>query len=236
VLDATAATTGIPLDTIFYDGETSTPNNRRRLTTSWTITSRTRVEIPLSSTSYATPEFLYSSLTSLLDTAVTSGAYSERLRASAAASNSTELLSADLSSLSYSEVSVDALQESDDDSETVIFASVFSAVAVVILGMGLWLYLRYYRHQVPGNNLGKVVCAPDDGAEEVDLEMVDSQLRKGRGSAKEAPGRYDADPEEDEEDDKLDEGEDSEEEQPASPLKMPVGLQPQKIDMFVEEA
>ncbi|KAJ1395044.1 hypothetical protein B484DRAFT_407694, partial [Ochromonadaceae sp. CCMP2298] len=84
VLDATAASTGIPVNTIFYDGDTSTPNNRRRLTTSWTIISSTRVEIPLSSTSYSTPELLFSSLTSLLDTAMTTGAYSTRLNAAAA--------------------------------------------------------------------------------------------------------------------------------------------------------
>jgi hypothetical protein len=89
VLNATAESMGIPLDTVYYTGDTAVAENRRlsatdqtpsnpslrRLTTSWTITASTRVEIPVGSTTYTTAKEVYAGLTSKLDTAVSSGTY-----------------------------------------------------------------------------------------------------------------------------------------------------------------
>jgi hypothetical protein len=69
------------------------------------------VEIPLGSTSYATPELLHSSLISLLDAAVTSGSYSAKLRAAAAVLHSTDLLSATATGMTYDGLLVDAPEE-----------------------------------------------------------------------------------------------------------------------------
>ncbi|KAJ1423726.1 hypothetical protein B484DRAFT_398554 [Ochromonadaceae sp. CCMP2298] len=70
------------------------PYMARKTSTSWEDSLRVlgRFEIPLSSTSYATPELLYSSLTSLLDKAIATGAATDRLRAAAASYECTELL------------------------------------------------------------------------------------------------------------------------------------------------
>ncbi|KAJ1398007.1 hypothetical protein B484DRAFT_406801 [Ochromonadaceae sp. CCMP2298] len=118
---------GIPLDTVSYTGETAIAENRRldenyenqalrRLTTSWTIIAKTKVEIPLGSTSYANATQLYASLVTMLDAAVTSGAFTTRLVSAASAAGATELVSVNVTAVSNSAVEVDdALDTLDDD-------------------------------------------------------------------------------------------------------------------------
>ncbi|KAJ1431007.1 hypothetical protein B484DRAFT_45213 [Ochromonadaceae sp. CCMP2298] len=83
---------------------------------------------------------------------MTSGAYSERLRAATAAFNATELFAATVTSMSYGGLSVDSLQDDDasagtdsgdrGDSGTIVIVLSAVGVAVVGLALGLWLWWR----------------------------------------------------------------------------------------------
>jgi hypothetical protein len=158
VLNATADSMGIPMDTVHIDGQSSIAENRRleesqslrRLTTSWTIIVTTRVEIPLGITSYTNSSQLYASITKMIETAVSSGAFTRKLVAAAEAYNAPGLLSANVTEVSNGAVSVDNTLDSEDSSDDDflygfnLYASigiiVGAAVFLVLLCAAVWYF------------------------------------------------------------------------------------------------
>jgi hypothetical protein len=159
VLNATAESMGISVNTVFFTGQIAFAENRRlssassvssvsstssvssasslslrRLTTSWTVLARTRVEISLGTTAYTDATLLYDSLTTSLGTAVAAGAYTESLNKAASALGASNLATADVTAVSNSAIEVDAPPTSSggDDSLTVGEVHVGIAVGVAI--------------------------------------------------------------------------------------------------------
>jgi hypothetical protein len=124
VLNVTASSMNIPIDTVEYVTGIATAESRRKLSefssislfvTTYSILAVTKVVIPLSATSYANPAQLYESLTTLLTDAVTSGAFTEQLVKVSASFNASVLATADVSGVSNSAASVDIPVPNDDD-------------------------------------------------------------------------------------------------------------------------
>ena len=103
VVSVTASSMGVSKNTVSFVSETAIANNRRKLSTSemtlfsttYTILAVTRVDIPLSSTIYATTTELYNTLTNKLDSAVKSGNFTTELILSAQSNNASELFTAE---------------------------------------------------------------------------------------------------------------------------------------------
>jgi len=162
VVNATAASMGTDISTVFYDGETAIPENRRALlssisllaTTSWTIIARTRVEVPLATTSFENATELYNTFTNNLDTAVSTGAFTEKLVEAASSLNATSLLTANATSVTNSAVEVEDVvpvnegggggssDELSGGAIAGIVIAVFIVVALAAAGIYYALFLR----------------------------------------------------------------------------------------------
>lgn len=98
LLNTTAWSMGVSVNTLTFLGSTATAENRRTLkaasgasrslrssgmslfTTSWTIKAATQLNIPVDSTTYTDANALYAQLTQKLSDAVTSGSFTEQLQ------------------------------------------------------------------------------------------------------------------------------------------------------------
>jgi hypothetical protein len=176
VLNVTADSMDIPLDTVQYVTGIATAERRRLsgaislFATTYGILAVTKVVIPLSATSYSNPAQLYESLTTKLDEAVTSGAFTEQLVKVSASFNASSLATADVSGVSNSAASVDMPASQDDDDDTTVVTSNGSddavlddgAIAGIVIGGFFFLVLCgaavYYFFFLP-NGLMKVADA-----------------------------------------------------------------------------
>ncbi|KAJ1429650.1 hypothetical protein B484DRAFT_430848, partial [Ochromonadaceae sp. CCMP2298] len=171
VLNATAESMGIPLDSVTYVGDTAVAENRRlegldehehnlrRLTTSWTVIATTKVEIPLGSTEYANATELYDSLVSMLDTAVSSGAFTTQLVKAATSLGATSLASVNVTSVFSGAVSVDnTLHTEGDKSDNLLTGG---EIAGITIGCAVFVALccaaLFYFFFMGERNTAKVV-------------------------------------------------------------------------------
>jgi hypothetical protein len=176
VLNVTASSMNIPLDTVQYVTGIASAESRRKLSefsaihlfvTTYSILAVTKVVIPLSATSYSNPAQLYEGLTTKLDDAVTSGAFTEQLVKVSASFNASSLATADVSGVSNSAASVDIPASQDDDDDATVVISNGSddavlddgAIAGIVIGGFFFLVLCgaavYYFMFMP-NGLMKV--------------------------------------------------------------------------------
>ena len=175
-MSATADTMGIPVDTVTYvrDIVLSVQNQRRLretslinlFSTTYTILSTTAVTLPLATTSYKTADELYTSLTTILDTAVASGDFTTTLDQAAIINNATELTNAVVTEVSNSPISVDndlqfpPTDENDDLQAKQIAGIIIGGLVVISLLLGGFYYLICVRQDIE-----KEVFAENAGVE-----------------------------------------------------------------------
>ena len=176
LVSATADTMGIPVDTVTYvrDIVLSVQNQRRLretslinlFSTTYTILSTTVVTLPLATTTYETADELYISLTTMLDTAVASGDFTNTLDQAAIINNATELTNAVVTEVSNSPISVDndlqfpPTDENNNLKAKQIAGIIIGGLVVISLLLGGFYYLICVRQDIE-----KEVFAENAGVE-----------------------------------------------------------------------
>lgn len=147
IVQTTAQSMDIPANSVSYVGATFTANRRLSTAVSLFATSyvadvKTKVSIPLDTTSFTDPDQLYSSLTTLLDDSVSSGTFTLNLLDNAAALNATELNNVEVDGVTNSAVSVADAPDSDNDELS--GGAIAGIVIGVLIGAFLIAALVYY--------------------------------------------------------------------------------------------
>jgi hypothetical protein len=190
VLNVTASSMDIPIDTVEYVTGIATAESRRKLSkfssislfaTTYSILAVTKVVIPLSATSYADPAQLFESLTTKLTDAVTSGAFTEQLLKVSASFNASVLATVDVSGVSNSAASVD-VPGTDDDDESVVRDEDSNdpdldagAISGIVIGGFFFLVLcaaAVYFFLIKGNSSKKVAASYEIALHPVDHSNV----------------------------------------------------------------
>jgi hypothetical protein len=153
LLDVTASSMGITVDTVRYVRGYPTAENRRRalragislFTTSYSIKAQTEVNIPLSSTGSTNATLLYQQLTQSLDDAVSDGSFTTNLLAASILYNATALANVDVTGVSNSAPSVNNdLQYPPSGDDDLTGGEIAGIVIGTFVGVALICALIYY--------------------------------------------------------------------------------------------
>jgi len=124
VVNATAVSMGVSMNTVSYVRGIATLQSTRRFlmqmslfSTTYSIVAITKVDVPLSSTSFTSTTQLYTSLTTKLSQAVESGVFTTELNRIASQNNATSLLTVNVTSVAPSEPLVSNPEEDDGNDD-----------------------------------------------------------------------------------------------------------------------
>jgi len=161
LLNTTAWSMGVSVNTLTFLSSTATAENRRTLqetasrrglrssgislfTTSWTVLALTQLNIPLDTTEYTDVTALYSALTTQLSAAVNSGSFTEQLQIIALLLQADALQVVNVDTVEYSPASVNTFTPSSGSDDDLSDGAIAGIVIGCVVGAALIAAALYY--------------------------------------------------------------------------------------------